>query len=208
MRLKFIALAATVFLLAGCASPEAEPATTSATTQTSQQEQATDEASADPQQMDAAESMDYETPEETQQADSSETDSAGESEQEDKEQDSSPKEPEAEETEAEETEAEEPEALETEEPAAEPVEPETPAAEPAGFTMAMISENNTASKCWVAIDGMAYDLTDWITSHPGGQGAITGLCGKDGTAMFLSRHGGQANPDRTLDMYVLGPITG
>lgn len=203
MRLKFIALAATVFLLAGCASPEAEPATTSATTQTSQQEQATDEASADPQQMDAAESMDYETPEETQQADSSETDSAGESEQEDKEQDSSPKEPEAEETEA-----EEPEALETEEPAAEPVEPETPAAEPAGFTMAMISENNTASKCWVAIDGMAYDLTDWITSHPGGQGAITGLCGKDGTAMFLSRHGGQANPDRTLDMYVLGPITG
>jgi len=208
MRLKFIALAATVFLLAGCASPEAEPATTSATTQTSQQEQATDEASADPQQMDAAESMDYETPEETQQADSSETDSAGESEQEDKEQDSSPKEPEAEENEAEETEAEEPEALETEEPAAEPVEPETPAAEPAGFTMAMISENNTASKCWVAIDGMAYDLTDWITSHPGGQGAITGLCGKDGTAMFLSRHGGQANPDRTLDMYVLGPITG
>ncbi len=203
MRLKFITLAATVFLLAGCASPEAEPATTSATTQTSQQEQATDEASADPQQMDAAESMDYETPEETQQADSSETDSAGESEQEDKEQDSSPKEPEAEETEA-----EEPEALETEEPAAEPVEPETPAAEPAGFTMAMISENNTASKCWVAIDGMAYDLTDWITSHPGGQGAITGLCGKDGTAMFLSRHGGQANPDRTLDMYVLGPITG
>jgi len=203
MRLKFIALAATVFLLAGCASPEAEPATTSATTQTSQQEQATDEASADPQQMDAAESMDYETPEETQQADSSETDSAGESEQEDKEQDSSPKEPEAEENEA-----EEPEALETEEPAAEPVEPETPAAEPAGFTMAMISENNTASKCWVAIDGMAYDLTDWITSHPGGQGAITGLCGKDGTAMFLSRHGGQANPDRTLDMYVLGPITG
>lgn len=203
MRLKFIALAATVFLLAGCASPEAEPATTSATTQTSQQEQATDEASADPQQMDAAESMDYETPEETQQADSSETDSAGESEQEDEEQDSSPKEPEAEETEA-----EEPEALETEEPAAEPVEPETPAAEPAGFTMAMISENNTASKCWVAIDGMAYDLTDWITSHPGGQGAITGLCGKDGTAMFLSRHGGQANPDRTLDMYVLGPITG
>ena len=88
------------------------------------------------------------------------------------------------------------------------MEPETPAAEPAGFTMAMISENNTASKCWVAIDGMAYDLTDWITSHPGGQGAITGLCGKDGTAMFLSRHGGQANPDRTLDMYVLGPITG
>ena len=203
MRLKFIALAATVFLLAGCASPEAEPATTSATTQTSQQEQATDEASADPQQMDAAESMDYETPEETQQADSSETDSAGESEQEDKEQDSSPKEPEDQETEAEETEA-----LETEEPTAEPVATETPAAEPAGFTMAMISENNTASKCWVAIDGMAYDLTAWITSHPGGQGAITGLCGKDGTAMFLSRHGGQANPDRTLDMYVLGPITG
>jgi len=197
VKYKLIALAAAAFLVAGCASPEAEPATTSATTQTSQQEQATDEASADPQQMDAAESMDYEAPEETDQEDSSEQDSSSDEEQEDKEQDSSSRESEAEDTET----------LETEEPAAEPVAPETPAAEPAGFTMAMISANNTASKCWVAIDGMAYDLTAWIASHPGGQGAITGLCGKDGTARFLSQHGGQASPDRTLDMYVLGPIT-
>jgi len=89
-----------------------------------------------------------------------------------------------------------------------PAASETAEPEPTGYTMQMISANNTASKCWVAIDGMAYDLTGWISSHPGGSSAIANLCGKDGTSRFSSQHGGQANPDRTLDGYLLGPING
>ena len=44
----------------------------------------------------------------------------------------------------------------------------TPAATPAGYTMDQVRANNTASNCWSLINGNVYNLTNWITSHPGG----------------------------------------
>lgn len=85
-----------------------------------------------------------------------------------------------------------------------------PTAEPSpdGYTLAEVSQRATSSDCWVAIDGGVYDLTDWIRSHPGGSGAISNLCGTDGTASFTSKHGGQARPSSTLDGYYLAPLVG
>jgi len=77
-----------------------------------------------------------------------------------------------------------------------------------GYTLAQVSERNSAAECWVVIDGGVYDLTQWIRSHPGGSGAILNLCGKDGTASFTSQHGGQARPSSTLDGYFLAPLVG
>jgi len=77
-----------------------------------------------------------------------------------------------------------------------------------GYTLAQVSERNSAAECWVVIDGGVYDLTQWIRSHPGGSGAIINLCGKDGTASFTSQHGGQARPSSTLDGYYLAPLVG
>jgi cytochrome b involved in lipid metabolism len=77
-----------------------------------------------------------------------------------------------------------------------------------GYTLAQVSERNSAAECWVVIDGGVYDLTQWIRSHPGGSGAILNLCGKDGTASFTSQHGGQAGPSSTLDGYYLAPLVG
>ena len=77
-----------------------------------------------------------------------------------------------------------------------------------GYTLAQVSERNSAAECWVVIDGGVYDLTQWIRSHPGGSGAIINLCGKDGTASFTSQHGGQARPSSTLDGYYLAPVVG
>lgn len=76
----------------------------------------------------------------------------------------------------------------------------------AGYTMADVRMNNTSASCWVAIDGRVYDLTQWISRHPGGAGAISQLCGTDGTATFTARHGGQPSPSATLDSYDLGPL--
>jgi outer membrane biosynthesis protein TonB len=76
----------------------------------------------------------------------------------------------------------------------------------AGYTMADVRMNNTASSCWVAIDGRVFNLTQWIARHPGGAGAITQLCGTDGTATFTARHGGQPSPSATLDSYDIGPL--
>jgi cytochrome b involved in lipid metabolism len=116
-------------------------------------------------------------------------------------------EPEAQETEEAEQESEREEEAEAS-PSPTPTATQTQAPEPevVGYTLAEVAQKNTSADCWVAIDGGVYDLTMWIRSHPGGSGAITQLCGKDGTSQFLSMHGGQSRPASTLDSYYIGPL--
>lgn len=82
----------------------------------------------------------------------------------------------------------------------------TPTATTTGYTMAQVRANNTARSCWTAIDGVVYDLTRWISNHPGGSGAILFLCGTDGTNAFSAQHQNQARPAVRLDSYRLGPL--
>jgi hypothetical protein len=82
----------------------------------------------------------------------------------------------------------------------------TPTPTVAGYTMAQVRANNTARSCWTVIDGVVYDLTRWISNHPGGSGAILFLCGTDGTNAFSAQHQNQARPAIRLDTYRLGPL--
>jgi hypothetical protein len=82
----------------------------------------------------------------------------------------------------------------------------TPTPTIAGYTMAQVKANNSARSCWTAIDGFVYNLTSWISSHPGGAGAILFLCGTDGTNAFKAQHEQQARPAVRLDGYKLGPL--
>jgi hypothetical protein len=82
----------------------------------------------------------------------------------------------------------------------------TPAPTKVGYTMAQVRANNTAANCWAVIDDSVYDLTNWIKSHPGGSGAIVGLCGTDGSAAFSVKHGNQSRPAAQLNSYRLGPL--
>jgi len=94
-------------------------------------------------------------------------------------------------------------------PAATPTPSPTPKAEvttQAGYTMEKVRENNSASSCWSIINGNVYDLTKWISSHPGGRSAITGICGRDGTSSFNGRHRGDGGPASVLTGYLLGPL--
>ena len=99
---------------------------------------------------------------------------------------------------------------------AEPVETQTPkqtqdpSPEPepveSKYSMANIAKNNSTSSCWAAISGKAYNLTDWISKHPGGAGAIVSICGTDATSVFQGRHGGQSAPASSLSVYLLGDV--
>jgi cytochrome b involved in lipid metabolism len=82
----------------------------------------------------------------------------------------------------------------------------TPSATQAGYTMADVKKANTRAKCWSAIDGNVYDLTAWISAHPGGESAITFLCGIDGSNAFKAQHEGQGKPSLRLSQYLLGPL--
>ena len=83
----------------------------------------------------------------------------------------------------------------------------TPSATQAGYTMADVKKANTRAKCWSAIDGNVYDLTAWISAHPGGASAITFLCGTDGSNAFKAQHENQSRPAMNLTKYLLGPLT-
>ncbi len=74
------------------------------------------------------------------------------------------------------------------------------------YTLAEVQAANSKTKCWSVISGNVYDLTPFTPGHPGGQAAILGLCGKDGTAAFLAQHGGQARPESVLAKYFLGAL--
>jgi hypothetical protein len=82
----------------------------------------------------------------------------------------------------------------------------TPAPTKVGYTMAQVRANNTAANCWAVINDSVYDLTNWIKSHPGGSGAIVGLCGTDGSSSFSVKHGNQSRPAAQLNSYRLGPL--
>jgi cytochrome b involved in lipid metabolism len=83
----------------------------------------------------------------------------------------------------------------------------TATATPAGYTMADVKKANSRTKCWTAISGSVYDLTPWISAHPGGAAAITFLCGTDGTNAYKAQHEGQSRPALRLTQYLLGPLT-
>jgi cytochrome b involved in lipid metabolism len=75
------------------------------------------------------------------------------------------------------------------------------------YTLAEIQTHNNAESCWSAIEGKVYDLTDWISKHPGGPQAILGnLCGKDGTAAFTAQHDHAQMQQNILKTYFIGSL--
>lgn len=83
----------------------------------------------------------------------------------------------------------------------------TPSATQAVYTMDRVRANNSTASCWTVIDGFVYDLTNWISAHPGGPGVIRSLCGVDGTSSFKAQHENQRNPAQRLSSYLLGPLS-
>lgn len=76
----------------------------------------------------------------------------------------------------------------------------------ASLTMAEVARHAASSSCWTVVDGQVYDLTSWVTEHPGGTAAIEGLCGTDGTAAFRGQHGSSGEPSARLESFLLGPL--
>jgi cytochrome b involved in lipid metabolism len=47
-----------------------------------------------------------------------------------------------------------------------------------------IAKHSTISNCWIIMNNKVYNITNYLMSHPGGVGAISPYCGKDGTQAF------------------------
>ena len=74
------------------------------------------------------------------------------------------------------------------------------------ITLAEIQQHASASSCWSAVSGKVYDLTKWISNHPGGPNRILGMCGKDGTGAFQAQHGAADPAVGILGSYLIGSL--
>lgn len=74
------------------------------------------------------------------------------------------------------------------------------------YSVADITKHGDAKSCWTSISGNVYDLTEWISKHPGGKGAIQMICGKDGSNAFNAQHGGAALQQQILKSYQIGVV--
>ena len=76
----------------------------------------------------------------------------------------------------------------------------------ASFTLAEVARHASATDCWTTVNGNVYNLTPFVSRHPGGVGAISQICGVDGTAAFTDQHGGQRKPEKELAGLEIGNL--
>jgi len=73
------------------------------------------------------------------------------------------------------------------------------------LSLAEVEKHNSSADCWVIIKDSVYNVTGYLSSHPGGSGRISTYCGRDLTNAFLSQsHSPMA--DRLRSSMLLGPL--
>jgi len=76
----------------------------------------------------------------------------------------------------------------------------------ATYTLADVAKNNTKTSCWTIYQDGVYNITSYISRHPGGVSAISKLCGVDGTTTFNNMHGGASSQAIILSTYKIGAL--
>lgn len=74
------------------------------------------------------------------------------------------------------------------------------------YQLSDVAKHNTQADCWAAIDGGVYDLTQWISRHPGGADKILPLCGTDASSKFETQHDSQEKPNAQLATFKVGEL--
>ena len=79
------------------------------------------------------------------------------------------------------------------------------------FTTTEVSSHNTATNCWLIVNGNVYDVSKFLSQHPGGEAEILPYCGKEATKAFdtqgRSRGSGHSTTaDQMLQDYKIGTL--
>ena len=45
------------------------------------------------------------------------------------------------------------------------------------FTLAEVAKHNTDADCWLVIEGVVYDVTEFLSEHPGGGDIVVDVAG-------------------------------
>eukprot|EP01012_Entosiphon_sulcatum_P031472 TRINITY_DN3981_c0_g1_i1.p1 TRINITY_DN3981_c0_g1~~TRINITY_DN3981_c0_g1_i1.p1 ORF type:complete len:333 (-),score=37.77 TRINITY_DN3981_c0_g1_i1:7-1005(-) len=72
-----------------------------------------------------------------------------------------------------------------------------------GYQLAMnfVSQHTVPHECWIVIDGAVYDVSLFLSEHPGGKDTILQWAGKDATAAFKGEgYGGHSHSEFALKL--------
>jgi cytochrome b involved in lipid metabolism len=72
-----------------------------------------------------------------------------------------------------------------------------------------VAKHAVSTDCWTAIGTSptnVYNLTPYISTHPGGVGTISALCGTNGTTAFTNKHGSTTGPANALAGLKIGVL--
>lgn len=61
------------------------------------------------------------------------------------------------------------------------------------YTLQEVAQHASETDCWMAIEGKVYDVTKFVSQHPGGKAIVNG-CGKDATELFNERPSNNMGP--------------
>ena len=56
------------------------------------------------------------------------------------------------------------------------------------YTKEEVSCHNTSDSCWIIINNKVYDVTSFLSDHPGGKNILLSMGGKDATESFEMFH--------------------
>lgn len=76
----------------------------------------------------------------------------------------------------------------------------------ANYSLADVAKHNNVNDCWSAVNGGVYDLTSWVSRHPGGPQAIMSMCGTDASSAFNGQHSGSRRAQAALVLLKIGNL--
>lgn len=74
------------------------------------------------------------------------------------------------------------------------------------YTWKEVRCHNTATDCWVVIDGKVYDVSKWLKYHPGGILPLLYSAGQDCSRVFKAFHPFSWIKEKRLPAFYIGDI--
>lgn len=85
-------------------------------------------------------------------------------------------------------------------------EPSAPTAPETTYTLLDVARHNLETDCWMIINDKVYNVTSYISVHPGGSGLIKD-CGQDATTVFNAKPAHQTEKAiRDLNNLIVGSL--
>lgn len=73
------------------------------------------------------------------------------------------------------------------------------------FTMEDVAQRNSKNEAWIIIDDLVYDVTNFVSKHPGGELVLLDMAGKDCTDVFANYHSARIYKS-WLPPYLIGKV--